>query len=119
MEIQPVLQDLGKCCRAIVFFGTPQLGADVAAFGKIVSDIVGALPGRVSTNTDILQGLSPGSEVQYTINRDFNTLIDAPITPARKIQILRFQEGEGLTSLKGLSREVSGETLELGAAYSL
>ena len=106
MKDQPLLQDLGNSCRAIVFFGTPHLGSDTAAFGKIVSDIVGALPGTFSTHSDILQGLSPGSEVLYAINREFNALLNTAIEPVRKIQICSFQEGQGLSSVKGLSSKV-------------
>ena len=103
---QPALQDLGKSCKAIFFFGTPHLGADIAGFGKIVGDIIGALPGSFSINSDILQGLSPGSEVLFTIEREFNSLLNAPVIPTRKIQICSFQEGQGLGSVKGLSRKV-------------
>ena len=107
MEEQLDLQDLGRSCRAIFFFGTPHFGANSAAYATIVSNIIGSLPGTFSTNDEILRGLSPDSEVLYAINRDFNKLLNQNIEHARKIQIYCFQEGQGMTSVKGFSGKVS------------
>jgi hypothetical protein len=43
-EYQPALKDVSLSCTAIVFFGTPHQGANAAAYGEVLANVVGALP---------------------------------------------------------------------------
>jgi len=89
---QHSLRDLAKSCSAIMFFGTPHLGAQAAVYGEIVAGILGTI--GVSTNTKVLKGLQPGAEILMNIDADFNGLLSE-----QKIQIFSFQEGYGLSSI--------------------
>lgn len=98
---EPASADIVASCRAIVFMGTPHLGADAAAWGEVLSNIVGALPGAPSTETRVLRGLQPESELLDRITRNFNRLLDG-----NKIRICTVQEGRGLTGIQGASSKV-------------
>lgn len=110
-QAQPAYADLQKSCHAVIFFGTPHLGASIAAFGEMVSNVVGALPGGFSTYGEVLRGLSPDSETLYNISRRFNDLLNAWIPASEKIQICSIQEGKGMTSVKGLDSKVERKYL--------
>ncbi|KAH0035178.1 hypothetical protein KCU78_g2096, partial [Aureobasidium melanogenum] len=98
--------DLFSSCRAIIFMGTPHLGAEVAAWGTMMSNIVGALPGGFSTYSGVLRGLEPDSETLYTITRSFNAILNRAIPDCDKIQICSVQEGLGMSSIKGAGSKV-------------
>lgn len=68
--------DIADSCRHILFFGTPHLGSDLALWGSIVNDIVGALPDSFSTYDKVLHGLSPDSEILDNISGRFNAFLD-------------------------------------------
>lgn len=103
---QPQYSDLFPSCQAIVFMGTPHAGADIAAWGTWTSNIVGALPGGITTYSKVLQGLQPDSETLYAITRRFNEILNQSIPDAEKIQICSVQEGKGMSSVKGASSKV-------------
>jgi len=103
---QSQYSDLFSSCQAIVFMGTPHLGADIAAWGTWTSNIVGALPGGMTTYSKVLQGLEPDSETLYTITRRFNEILNQPISNADKIQICSVQEGKGMSNVKGAGSKV-------------
>jgi hypothetical protein len=103
---QPQYSDLCSSCRAIVFMGTPHLGADIAAWGTWTSNVVGALPGGFTTYSKVLQGLEPDSEMLYTISRKFNEILNQSIPDAEKIQICSVQEGNGMSSVRGAGSKV-------------
>ena len=98
-------RDLGHSCPAIVFFGTPHLGANAAVYGDIVASIVSAI--GPSVYKDVLRGLKPDGEVLSNINTDFNDLLNKNIPPEQKIQIFSFQEGKGITSVSKFDGKVS------------
>ncbi|MBA7495544.1 hypothetical protein ES702_06131 [subsurface metagenome] len=106
MNRQPAYADLKQSCCATFFLGTPHQGADIAVWGQTLKNIVGALPGGVSTYSSVLQGLSPDSETLYSISRRFNELLNDSIPSKDKIQICSIQEGRGLSSIKGLDFKV-------------
>ncbi|KAG9658012.1 hypothetical protein KCU95_g9702, partial [Aureobasidium melanogenum] len=85
--------DLLSSCHAIVFMGTPHLGAEIAAWGTMMSNIVGALPGGFSTYSSVLRGLEPDSETLYMITRRFSEILNQAIPDCDKIQICSVQEG--------------------------
>jgi len=103
-EYQPSLRDLGQSCQSIVFFGTPHLGADAAAYGDIAAGFVGAL--GMSVYREVLHGLKPDGEVLMRINIDFNDILNRSIPPEQKMQIFSFQEGMGITSIGKLDKKV-------------
>jgi len=100
-------RDLGHSCPAIVFFGTPHLGANAAVYGDMVASIVSAI--GPSVYKDVLRGLKPDGEVLSNINTDFNDLLNKNIPPEQKIQIFSFQEGKGMTSIGKFDGKVSME----------
>ena len=91
-NLQPDLQDLAASCRAIMFFGTPHLGASAAEYGLILGNIVNALPGGPGIYTETLRGLTPDSETLSNINRRFNAILNDDIALAKKIKIYNFRE---------------------------
>lgn len=103
---QPQYFDMLSSCQAIVFMGTPHSGADIAAWGTWTSNIVGALPGGITTYSKVLQGLEPDSETLYAITRRFNEILNQTIPTAEKIQICSIQEGKGMSSVKGAGSKV-------------
>jgi hypothetical protein len=103
---QPQYSDLFSSCHAIIFMGTPHLGAEVAAWGTTMSNVVGALPGGFSTYSGVLRGLEPDSESLYTITRRFNEILNRAIPDCDKIQICSVQEGLGMSSIKGAGSKV-------------
>lgn len=98
--------DLLSSCHAIVFMGTPHLGAEIAAWGTMMSNIVGALPGGFSTYSSVLRGLEPDSETLYMITRRFSEILNQAIPDCDKIQICSVQEGLGMSSVKGAGSKV-------------
>lgn len=98
--------DLLFPCHAIIFMGTPHLGAEVAAWGTMTSNIIGALPGGFSTYSGVLRGLEPDSETLHTITRRFNDILNQAIPDRDKIQICSVQEGLGMSSIKGAGSKV-------------
>lgn len=90
-------------CRHIFFFGTPHLGADLATWGNMVSDIVAALS---STYGEVLRGLFPDSETLDNISRRFNAVLNEPIPVSEKIHVCSFQEGQGMGKVKGTGSKV-------------
>jgi len=103
---QPQYADLFSSCQAIVFMGTPHVGADIAAWGTWTSNIVGALPGGFATYSKVLEDLKPESQTLYSISRRFNEILNQPIPSSEKIQICSVQEGKGMSSVKGASSKV-------------
>lgn len=98
---EPANVDIVTSCQAVVFMGTPHLGADAADWGEMLSNIVGALPGGPSTNSRVLRGLQPESEILDRITRNFNRLLTD-----NQIRICTVQEGQGMTGVRGASNKV-------------
>ena len=71
--ISPDMRSIETCVLGIIFLGTPNLGSDLASWGKVAADIV-----RLSlkpANKDILAVLHPNSEVTSIVQRDFYSLL--------------------------------------------
>jgi hypothetical protein len=100
------LQDIGRSCHAIVFFGTPHRGAGAAELGMTVANVVGALPGGPSVYKGVLRSLQPDSEKLVSILADFNDIMEENIPAPDKIQIYSFQEGQGYSRITALDHKV-------------
>ena len=97
------MQEVARYCRAIFFFGTPHLGANVAEWGVVLSNIVKAIPGGPKIYKGILDGLGPASEKLQGLTKDFNDFLDTE----QRIKICSLQEGRGMTSVSGFGDKVS------------
>jgi hypothetical protein len=106
-EQQPKFLDVSKCTFAIIFFGTPHLGANAARYGEIVSNVVGSLPGGLSVYKEVLRGLKPDGEKLSNVNADFNDVLNKNIPAQEKVQIYSFQEGKPISSVKFFDGKVN------------
>ena len=93
-------------CRAIFFFGTPHSGATLAEWGLFLSNILGAIPGPVSTYNKILRELGPDSEKLEIVTKDFNDVLDADIPKWKRIRICSLCEGKGMSGLNFFDGQV-------------
>ena len=97
---QPKFLDSSQCTFAIIFFGTPHLGANAARYGEMLSNIIGSLPGGLSIYKEVLRGLKPDGEKLSNINADFNDTLNTNVPAQEKIQIYNFQEGKPISGVK-------------------
>ncbi len=100
-------------CRAIFFFGTPHSGATVAEWGLLLSNILGSIPGPVSTYNKILRELGPDSEKLERVTKEFNDVLDAEIPKWKRIKICSLCEGKGLSGLNLFDGQVGSHDLSL------
>lgn len=77
----------------VLFLGTPQHGADLAAWAKVGSNIAKVLK---QTNSNILAVLEPQSEVLARIQTDFHGLLRLRKDEGSEIAITVFYEELGL-----------------------
>jgi hypothetical protein len=108
-EYQPALRDVSLSCKAIVFFGTPHGGANAAAYGEMLANLVGALPLFPSVYKEVLRGLKPDGEKLSNVTADFNDLLNKEMPAANKIQLYSFREGKPLTNLKKFDGKVGAD----------
>lgn len=101
MVSQPACLDLKRSCHAIIFMGTPHQGADIASWGEMLINIVGALPGGFSTDSRVIRELAPEGEVLSNISRRFNEYLNEYLPAHEKIQICSVQEGRGKSGMRG------------------
>lgn len=96
-----VKQPIAYCDRtkAIIFLGTPHRGSKVAGWAGITANLASLL--FLNSNKDILRGLEKCSEVLGQIHEDFIETANQ-----KEIQIYTFQEGRGISSIKGLHNKV-------------
>ncbi|QPC71750.1 hypothetical protein HYE68_002502 [Fusarium pseudograminearum] len=66
------IQDIANFTRGVIFLGTPHHGSSLAKMGELVSRSVGLIK---DTNSDIVQVLTPDSEVLARINDSFQALV--------------------------------------------
>jgi hypothetical protein len=85
--------------HAIVFCGTPHRGSDYASWGSIASSILSAF--LQDSGKRLLSNLEVDDQVLDMIHSDFLRLLHGD-----KILIHSFQEGRGLSSVKGFSGKV-------------
>lgn len=90
-------------CRArtklIVFLGTPHRGSGLAGWGKIAWNLASIT--LQDSNTRIIKTLDVNSEVLENIHEDFKTIVSQS-----HIWIHSFQEGRGISGIKGLHNKV-------------
>lgn len=108
-EYQPAMKDVSLSCTAIFFFGTPHQGANAAAYGDMLANLVGALPLFPSVYREVLRGLRPDGEKLSNVTADFNDLLNKEMPAANKIQLYSFREGKPLTNLKKFDGKVGVE----------
>lgn len=111
-EYQPKFLDVGKYTFAIIFFGTPHLGASAARYGEMVSNVVGSLPGGLSVYKEVLRELKPDGEKLSNVNADFNDVLNKNVPAPDKIQIYSFQEGKPISSVKFFDGKVNVFSLD-------
>ncbi|KAG8361964.1 hypothetical protein FVEN_g411 [Fusarium venenatum] len=84
------LQDIANFTRGVIFLGTPHHGSSLAKMGELVSRSVGMIK---DTNSDIVQVLTPDSEVLARIKDSFQALVmTRSKTETNTIEITCFYE---------------------------
>ncbi|KAK1826132.1 hypothetical protein QBC39DRAFT_335302 [Podospora conica] len=94
-------QDCQERCKLVVFLGTPHRGSDAADWGKIAANL--AILALQDSNRKVLDALQVDSEVLDNINLNFTNILDQS---NGRIRVHSFQEGRGMTGIKGLSGKV-------------
>ena len=97
--MDPKFSNLVDRVNTVMFFGTPHSGSDIAGWGRIASNIANAA--LQDTNGSLLTDLQVDSQILDLIHDDFLKVLHK-----KKIKIHSFQEGRGLTGVKGLSGKV-------------
>ena len=92
--------------HAIIFFGTPHRGSDLAGWGRLLSTIAQAA--QMDTNDAILIDLDPrsGSSKLEELRLDFDDVLNDD-QRAQKLRVFSFQEEEGMTRVNLLGNKVS------------
>lgn len=103
---QTTFHDVYYNTYAIVFFGTPHRGSNVASWGRLLSGIAQAA--QVDTNDGILIDLDPasGSSKLEELRLDFDDIL-RDSQRARKLRVFSFQEEQGMTGIHILGSKVS------------
>jgi Putative serine esterase (DUF676) len=94
-----IAHNVFQFCHAIMFFGTPHLGSNLANWGLLLSNVVEALGVGFSTYKGVLRQLAPDSDKLESLGREFNDILDAPIPVDQKIRIYSFQEAKGINAI--------------------
>jgi hypothetical protein len=97
--LDPKFSNVVDRVNTVMFFGTPHRGSDIAGWGRIASNIANAA--LQDTNGSLLTDLQVDSQVLDLIHDDFLKLLHK-----KNIKIHSFQEGRGLTGVKGLNGKV-------------
>ena len=85
--------------RLIIFLGTPHRGSGVASWGQIASNL--ARLALQDSHKKIMDTLEVDSEVLDNIHEQFVLAISE-----QNIRIHTFQEGQGISGMKGLHGKV-------------
>ncbi|OBT57821.1 hypothetical protein VE04_01878 [Pseudogymnoascus sp. 24MN13] len=85
--------------KAIIFLGTPHRGSSYAGWGAIASNL--AKVALQDSNKKIVETLDVNSEVLDNIHEEFKTIVHMS-----SISIHSFQEGRGISGVKGLHNKV-------------
>ena len=114
----PDLLDTYDSTHAIIFFGTPHRGSDLASWGQLLSVIAEAV--QLDTNNAILRDLDPtsGSSKLEEMRMDFDDILQDD-RRSRKMLIYSFQEEEGMTGLKMFGNKVRSWVLEISRAREM
>ncbi|KAI9776736.1 MAG: hypothetical protein M1839_009380 [Geoglossum umbratile] len=75
---------------AILFFGTPHQGSNLASFGQVVSKVLSIW----GSNANILESLKPGHESLWDLHERFTAVLEQRLAPASKgpIRVINFYE---------------------------
>lgn len=95
----PDLLDINDSTHAIIFFGTPHRGSDLASWGLLLSTI--AKVAQFDTNEAVLRDLDPmsGSSKLEEMRLDFDDILQDS-QRLRELHVYSFQEEEGMTGTK-------------------
>lgn len=83
------LRDIEACTIGICFLGTPHHGADLAKWGRILTNIVGIAK---AANVAPVQLLERGSEMLQDVQDGFHNLLEKRKDEMEKIEIICFYE---------------------------
>ena len=86
---EPHLRTIESFTAGVVFFGTPMLGADLAAWASIGTALSSILK---QTNRDVVGVLKPDSSMAETIRLDITTLVAKRAQTSMSIKIACFYE---------------------------
>ena len=102
----PSYHDIYNDTHAIIFFGTPHRGSNIASWGRLLSGIAQAT--QIDTNDSILIDLDPksGSSKLEELRLDFDDIL-RDSQRARKLRVFSFQEEEGMTGVSLFGSKVS------------
>ena len=102
---EPDLLDIYDSTHAIIFFGTPHRGSDLASWGLMLSTIAEAV--QLDTNNAVLRDLDPtsGSSKLEEMRLDFDDILRDGHR-SKELRVYSFQEEEGMTSIKWLGGKV-------------
>ena len=97
--------DIYDSTHAVIFFGTPHRGSDLASWSLLLSHIAAAV--QLDTNNAVLRDLDPtsGSSKLEEMRLDFDDIL-RDNRRSRELRIYSFQEEEGMTGLKMLGKKV-------------
>ena len=101
----PSFFDIYNNTYAIIFFGTPHRGSNIASWGRLLSGIAKAT--QMDTHDGILIDLDPesGSSKLEELRYDFDDILHDS-RRARELQVFTFQEEEGMTGVRVLGSKV-------------
>lgn len=99
------LHHVYSSAHAIIFFGTPHRGSQLASWGRLLSTIAQAA--QMDTNDAILIDLDPksGSSKLKELILDFDGIL-RDSQRAKELQIFTFQEEQGMKGVKLLGSKV-------------
>ena len=114
----PDLLDIYDSTHAVIFFGTPHRGSDLASWGLLLSNIAEAV--QLDTNNAVLRDLDPtsGSSKLEEMRLDFDDILRDD-RRSRELRIYSFQEEEGMTGLKVFGKKVCSCISELSQTYDM
>ena len=112
------LLDIYNSTHAVIFFGTPHRGSDLASWGLLLSKIAEAV--QLDTNNAVLRDLDPtsGSSKLEEMRLDFDDILRDD-RRSRELRIYSFQEEEGMTGLKVFGNKVCLWISELSQAHDM
>lgn len=103
------LLDIYDSAHAVIFFGTPHRGSELASWGRLLSAIAEAV--QLDTNSAVLRDMDPtsGSSKLEEMRLDFDDILQDD-RRSRELRIYSFQEEEGMTGLKMFGDKVRSDT---------
>ena len=112
------LVDIYDSTHAVIFFGTPHRGTDLASWGFLLSNIAEAV--QLDTNNAVLRDLDPtsGSSKLEEMRLDFDDILRDDHR-FRELRIHSFQEEEGMTGLKMFGNKVRSWVSEISRARNM